>query len=92
MLTRVAVATAGSVVAAALKQLVELAREPCPVGRNLQASAFVTILFTDLVGSTALFDRHGDEAANVLRREHFASLHKAVEEHGGREIKSAGTG
>ncbi|HEY5261234.1 MAG TPA: adenylate/guanylate cyclase domain-containing protein, partial [Solirubrobacteraceae bacterium] len=55
-------------------------------------TSFVTILFTDLVGSTALFDRHGDEAANLLRREHFASLRTAVEEHSGREIKSAGDG
>src|SRR5271167_776048 len=55
-------------------------------------TSFLTILFTDLVGSTALFDRHGDEAADALRREHFASLRTAVVEHGGREIKSAGDG
>ena len=55
-------------------------------------TSFLTILFTDLVGSTALFDRHGDEAADELRREHFASLRTAVVEHGGREIKSAGDG
>ena len=53
---------------------------------------FLTIMFTDLVGSTALFDRHGDDAADTLRREHFASLRAAVAEHGGREIKSAGDG
>jgi DNA-binding NarL/FixJ family response regulator/class 3 adenylate cyclase len=55
-------------------------------------TSFLTILFTDIVGSTALFDRHGDEAADALRREHFASLRTAVVEHGGREIKSAGDG
>jgi DNA-binding NarL/FixJ family response regulator/class 3 adenylate cyclase len=53
---------------------------------------FVTVLFTDLVGSTALFDRHGDEAADVLRREHFAALRAAVAEHGGREVKTVGDG
>jgi DNA-binding NarL/FixJ family response regulator/class 3 adenylate cyclase len=53
---------------------------------------FVTILFTDLVGSAMLFDRHGDEAADAIRREHFALLRRAVEEHGGREIKSMGDG
>ncbi len=53
---------------------------------------FLTVMFTDLVGSTALFDRLGDEAADALRREHFASLRAAVLEHGGREIKSAGDG
>ena len=53
---------------------------------------FVTILFTDLVGSTTLFDRHGDEAADAVRRGHFALLRRAVAEHGGREIKSTGDG
>ncbi len=53
---------------------------------------FVTILFTDLVGSTALFDRLGDEAANVVRREHFAALRRTLAQHGGREIKSTGDG
>jgi DNA-binding NarL/FixJ family response regulator/class 3 adenylate cyclase len=55
-------------------------------------TSFVTILFTDLVGSAALFDRHGDEAADALRQAHFASLRTAVLTHGGREIKSAGDG
>jgi DNA-binding NarL/FixJ family response regulator/class 3 adenylate cyclase len=54
--------------------------------------SFVTILFTDLVGSTSLFDRHGDEAADALRREHFGTLREAVAEHGGREVKSTGDG
>ena len=53
---------------------------------------FVTILFTDLVGSTALFDRHGDDAADAIRREHFDALRRAVAEHGGREVKSTGDG
>jgi DNA-binding NarL/FixJ family response regulator len=54
--------------------------------------SFVTILFTDLVGSAALFDRQGDEAAEAVRREHFAALRRAVEERGGREVKSTGDG
>jgi DNA-binding NarL/FixJ family response regulator/class 3 adenylate cyclase len=53
---------------------------------------FVTILFTDLVGSTALFSRKGDEAADVVRREHFGVLRGAVDQHGGREVKSTGDG
>lgn len=54
--------------------------------------SFVTILFTDLVGSTSLFDRQGDESADALRREHFAALRRAVAAHGGREVKSTGDG
>jgi DNA-binding NarL/FixJ family response regulator/class 3 adenylate cyclase len=53
---------------------------------------FVTVLFTDLVGSASLFERHGDEAADAVRREHFDALRRAVAEHGGREIKSTGDG
>jgi DNA-binding NarL/FixJ family response regulator/class 3 adenylate cyclase len=54
--------------------------------------SFVTILFTDLVGSASLFERHGDEAADAVRREHFGVLRRAVAEHGGREVKSTGDG
>jgi DNA-binding NarL/FixJ family response regulator len=53
---------------------------------------FVTILFSDLVGSASLFSRHGDERADAVRREHFAALRVAVAEHGGREVKSTGDG
>jgi class 3 adenylate cyclase len=53
---------------------------------------FVTILFTDLVGSTSLFQRDGDDAADVVRRENFAAQRRAVAEHGGREVKSTGDG
>jgi DNA-binding NarL/FixJ family response regulator/class 3 adenylate cyclase len=56
------------------------------------SDSFVTILFTDLVGSTSLFERRGDEAADALRREHFELLRRAVAEHGGREVKSTGDG
>jgi DNA-binding NarL/FixJ family response regulator/class 3 adenylate cyclase len=54
--------------------------------------SFVTILFTDLVGSAALFARQGDEAADAVRREHFTALRGAIAEHGGREVKSTGDG
>jgi DNA-binding NarL/FixJ family response regulator len=54
--------------------------------------SFVTILFTDLVGSTSLFERQGDDAADAVRREHFDALRQAVAEHGGREVKSTGDG
>jgi DNA-binding NarL/FixJ family response regulator/class 3 adenylate cyclase len=53
---------------------------------------FVTLLFTDLVGSASLFERHSDEAADAVRREHFDALRRAVAEHGGREVKSTGDG
>ncbi len=52
----------------------------------------VTFLFTDLVGSTALIDRLGDDAADSVRRDHFEMLRKAVEEAGGEEVKNLGDG
>lgn len=52
----------------------------------------VTVLFTDIVGSTELLDRHGDDAAHELRRRHFELLRDAVRDHGGREVKSLGDG
>jgi DNA-binding NarL/FixJ family response regulator/class 3 adenylate cyclase len=54
--------------------------------------SFVTILFTDLVGSSAMFASVGDERADSIRRDHFDALRRAVEEHGGREVKSTGDG
>jgi DNA-binding NarL/FixJ family response regulator/class 3 adenylate cyclase len=53
---------------------------------------FVTILFTDLVGSASLFARQGDEAADAVRREHFTTLRRAISGHDGREVKSTGDG
>ena len=53
---------------------------------------FVTILFADLVGSTALYARHGDDVADALRRPHLDALRAAVDEHGGRELRSTGDG
>src|SRR3954447_25580312 len=61
-------------------------------GADLMDEAFVTILFTHLVGSTSMFGRQGDEAANVLRRRHFDALRRAIADHDGREVKSTGDG
>ncbi|HUP85578.1 MAG TPA: AAA family ATPase [Acidimicrobiales bacterium] len=52
----------------------------------------VALLFTDLVGSTSMYDRLGDERAEELRRGHFAELRHALEAHGGQEVKNLGDG
>ncbi len=52
----------------------------------------VTILITDLVGSTALESRVGPAVAEELRREHFGLLREVISEFGGREIKNTGDG
>ena len=52
----------------------------------------VTVLITDLVGSTQLESRVGPIAAEELREEHFRLLRDAVGEAGGREVKNTGDG
>lgn len=51
-----------------------------------------TVLFTDLVGSTALIDMFGEDGAHALRVRHFELLRDAVAKHGGREVKGLGDG
>ena len=52
----------------------------------------VTILFTDLVGSTELLQRAGDEQAQRIFKAHHRLLSEAVQAHGGHEVKWLGDG
>nr|MBA3302939.1 adenylate/guanylate cyclase domain-containing protein [Acidimicrobiia bacterium] len=52
----------------------------------------MTVLFTDMVGSTALASSLTPDAADELRRRHFATLRQAVAEAGGTEVKNLGDG
>lgn len=52
--------------------------------------AQVTLLFTDLKGSTALYERVGDPAAYGIVREHFAYLGQIVRRHDGAVVKTIG--
>lgn len=51
----------------------------------------ITFLFTDIEGSTALWDRHGEAMRPALAR-HDALLRAAVDSHGGHVIKTTGDG
>jgi len=55
-------------------------------------SGLLTILFTDLVGSTALTQRLGDAAAQELLRAHNTIIRDRLREHGGTELKNTGDG
>src|SRR5713226_2847046 len=57
-----------------------------------RASALVTILFTDLVNSTELLSRAGDEEAQRIFRAHHDLLAEAAAAHGGHEVKWLGDG
>ncbi len=50
----------------------------------------ITFLFTDLKGSTALYDRIGDLNAFSLVQQHFEVLHEVTVRHGGAIIKTIG--
>lgn len=52
----------------------------------------IVICFTDIVESTALAARLGDDAFDSLRRRHFAELAREVEALGGEVVKNLGDG
>lgn len=53
---------------------------------------FVAVLFTDIVGSTALTQARGDDAAQLVVHAHDKIVRQAIGQHGGREIKHTGDG
>src|SRR5262245_28890217 len=52
----------------------------------------VFILFTDIVSSTELLEKIGDEAMDQVRREHFQLLREAVRASAGEVVKTMGDG
>ena len=56
------------------------------------SSVLVSVMFTDLVGSTETAARLGAAGAEELRQEHFAVLDEAVARHGGTVVKNLGDG
>lgn len=64
-------------------------RETIPPSESLLIQQ-VTILFTDLAGSTALYSQKGDSQAYSLVNKHFQLLFKIVDQHHGAVIKTIG--
>ncbi len=56
------------------------------------ARKIVTIVFADLVGSTALHERLDAESARLLMERYYAVLRAAVDAHGGTVVKLLGDG
>jgi class 3 adenylate cyclase len=54
--------------------------------------ALLTILFTDIVGSTELAASLGDASWRELLAEHDRVVRRQLEDHGGREVKTVGDG
>jgi class 3 adenylate cyclase len=67
-------------------------RERPNLRRHAAPDGTVTILFTDIEGSTALTERLGDQRAHEVLRAHNAVVREEVAAHGGFEVKSQGDG
>ena len=52
----------------------------------------ITVLFTDLVGSTELSASLSPEASDNVRRKHFSALRQAIATSRGTEVKNLGDG
>lgn len=50
----------------------------------------VTIMFTDITGSTRMYETLGDAKAYNIVRDHFEILFQAIERHGGTVVKTIG--
>ena len=61
-------------------------------GEPIIDSAFRTIVFTDIVGSTRLTQELGDEAAMIPLRAHDSAVRAALQQHNGKEVKHTGDG
>jgi class 3 adenylate cyclase len=66
-------------------------QEPNP-GEPWEATAFRTILFTDMESSTSLTQRLGDAKAIELMRAHDRIVRAALQAHAGSEVDHAGDG
>ena len=58
----------------------------------MTGSRVVTLLFTDLVASTEISQRLGEDAAEDYRRNHFRVLREAIASTRGQEVKNLGDG
>ncbi len=56
------------------------------------ASAFRTILFTDIEGHTEMMTRLGDDLGREVLRQHERITREALKQHGGSEVKTMGDG
>jgi class 3 adenylate cyclase len=75
-----------------MTQFLDEGRGPGPPAERIAASGLVTILFTDMEGSTTLTQRLGDAKAQEVLRTHNRIVRDALKTHSGSEIKHTGDG
>ncbi|MEM9460751.1 MAG: adenylate/guanylate cyclase domain-containing protein [Myxococcota bacterium] len=82
-------AVLGSIVASQPEFVDLFATEAPAAGLELTIGR-ITLLFSDLTGSTALYERVGDARAYAIVQEHFRVMERAVARHQGAVIKTMG--
>ena len=68
------------------------AEKPTPSGTEPNDGGFRVVMFTDIVGSTALGDKLGDQLFHDVLKTHNAVIREALHSHSGIEIKHTGDG
>lgn len=76
----------------AIERFLAPAAPEAPGPRGASAPAVHAVLFTDLVGHTAMMSRLGDARGREVLREHERLTREALAAHGGSEVKSMGDG
>lgn len=82
-------AVLGSIVASQPEFMDLFATEAPAAGLELSIGC-ITLLFSDLTGSTALYERIGDARAYAIVQEHFRIMERAITRHEGAVIKTMG--
>jgi class 3 adenylate cyclase len=77
---------------AGLKHLNQAMREWNKPKTREEVQGPVTVLFTDIAGSTAMTQQLGDAGAQQVVRAHNRVVREALTQYGGREIKHTGDG
>ncbi len=82
----------GAAVRSSIEDLADWAEVERPDLARLAPNGKVTIMFSDIEGSTALNERIGDRAWVKLIGKHDRSVHRSVDNHAGYVVKSQGDG
>ena len=74
-------------------KLLELAQQDARYLDELESlRQLIVVMFTDMQGSTAYFQEHGDAAGLLMVHSSACTIRQVVEKHGGKVIKTIGDG
>ncbi len=73
-----------------MPEFLDLFATEAPAAGDQVAIGSLTVLFSDLTGSTALYERLGDARAFAIVQQHFRDLATIIDEHHGAVLKTMG--